>query len=139
MSKAILTALEAALPFAAFQTAVGTGRSQFIVMSESQEKQMGDPANKETLNKSRGSTRADWQAQLQRGRPAHRRGGKQATIRRRRSHFGSVCLKSAVTSRRSFFQRTRVIQLGSRRSKNGCLKQRRIIGENKNSFVSGIS
>ncbi len=66
MSKAILTAIAAALLFAACQTALETGRSQFIVVPESQEKQLGDQAYKETLNKSPRSTRADWQAQLQR-------------------------------------------------------------------------
>lgn len=66
MFKAFLYAIAAALLCAACQTAAGTGRSQFIFMSEAQEQQMGDQAYKETLKKSRLSTRADWQAQLRR-------------------------------------------------------------------------
>jgi len=66
MSKTILSAITAALLFAACQTALETGRSQFIVMSEAQEQQIGDQTYKETLKKSRLSNRADWQAQLQR-------------------------------------------------------------------------
>lgn len=50
----------------ACQTVQQTGRSQFIVVSESQEIQLGEDAYKETLNKSRLSTRSDWQAQLRR-------------------------------------------------------------------------
>jgi len=50
----------------ACQTVQQTGRSQFIVVSESQEIQLGEDAYKETLNKSDLSTRSDWQAQLRR-------------------------------------------------------------------------
>jgi len=66
MFRVILHAIAAALLCAACQTAVGTGRSQFIFLSEAQEQEMGDQAYKETLKKSRLSARADWQAQLQR-------------------------------------------------------------------------
>jgi predicted Zn-dependent protease len=48
------------------QTVQQTGRSQFIVVSEAQEVQLGEDAYKETLNKSRLSTRNDWQTQLRR-------------------------------------------------------------------------
>jgi Zn-dependent protease with chaperone function len=50
----------------ACQTVEMTGRSQFIVVSESQESQLGADAYKETLKKEQLSTRADWQAQLRR-------------------------------------------------------------------------
>jgi predicted Zn-dependent protease len=50
----------------ACQTVQQTGRSQFIVVSESQEQQMGTEAYQETLKKSRLSSRRDWQAQLRR-------------------------------------------------------------------------
>jgi predicted Zn-dependent protease len=50
----------------ACQTVQQTGRSQFIVVSESQESQLGADAYKETLKKERLSARADWQAQLRR-------------------------------------------------------------------------
>jgi predicted Zn-dependent protease len=50
----------------ACQTVEMTGRSQFIVVSESQESQLGADAYKDTLKKERLSTRADWQAQLRR-------------------------------------------------------------------------
>jgi predicted Zn-dependent protease len=50
----------------ACQTVSQTGRSQFIVVSESQERQLGDEAYQETLKKTRLSTRNDWQAQLKR-------------------------------------------------------------------------
>jgi predicted Zn-dependent protease len=43
-----------------------TGRSQFIVVSESQELQLGAEAYQETLKKTPPSTRADWQTQLRR-------------------------------------------------------------------------
>lgn len=48
------------------QTVQETGRSQFIIASESQELQLGDQAYQETLKKNRLSTRNDWQAQLRR-------------------------------------------------------------------------
>jgi metalloendopeptidase OMA1, mitochondrial len=50
----------------ACQTVEQTGRSQFIIVSESQELQLGDQAYQETLKKNRLSTRSDWQAQLRR-------------------------------------------------------------------------
>jgi predicted Zn-dependent protease len=50
----------------ACQTIEQTGRSQFIIASESQELQLGDQAYQETLKKNRPSTRSDWQAQLRR-------------------------------------------------------------------------
>ena len=43
-----------------------TGRSQFIIVSESQEQKLGFEAYQETLKKNRLSWRRDWQAQLQR-------------------------------------------------------------------------
>jgi predicted Zn-dependent protease len=48
------------------QTVQQTGRSQFIVASESQELQLGDQAYQETLKKNRISTRNDWHTQLRR-------------------------------------------------------------------------
>ena len=50
----------------ACQTVEQTGRSQFIIASESQELQLGDQAYQETLKKNRLSTRSDWQVQLRR-------------------------------------------------------------------------
>src|SRR4029450_9986229 len=50
----------------ACQTVEQTGRSQFIIASESQELQLGDQAYQETLKKNRLSTRSDQQAQLRR-------------------------------------------------------------------------
>lgn len=50
----------------ACQSVQQTGRSQFIVVSESQERQLGDQAYRDILKKSRLSTRGDWQAQLRR-------------------------------------------------------------------------
>jgi metalloendopeptidase OMA1, mitochondrial len=50
----------------ACQTVEQTGRSQFIIASESQELQLGDQAYQETLKKNRPSTRSDWQGQLRR-------------------------------------------------------------------------
>jgi predicted Zn-dependent protease len=50
----------------ACQTVQQTGRSQFIVVSESQESQLGEGAYKETLKKEQLSARSDWQAQLRR-------------------------------------------------------------------------
>ncbi|MPZ77506.1 MAG: M48 family metalloprotease [Deltaproteobacteria bacterium] len=48
------------------QTVQQTGRSQFIVVSESQERQLGEDAYKETITKERLSSRQDWQTQLRR-------------------------------------------------------------------------
>jgi predicted Zn-dependent protease len=50
----------------ACQTVQQTGRSQFIVVSETQESQLGEDAYKDTLKKEQLSARADWQAQLRR-------------------------------------------------------------------------
>jgi metalloendopeptidase OMA1, mitochondrial len=50
----------------ACQTVQQTGRSQLIVVSESQESQLGADAYKSTLKKEQLSARADWQAQLRR-------------------------------------------------------------------------
>ena len=55
-----------ALLFVACQVVQQTGRSQFIVVSDAQERQLGDEAYSEMLKKSRLSTRSDWQAQLRR-------------------------------------------------------------------------
>jgi len=55
-----------ALLVIACQTVEQTGRSQFIIVSDSQELQLGVDAYKETLSKNRPSTRSDWQAQLRR-------------------------------------------------------------------------
>jgi len=66
MFKRILCVITVALWCVACQSALQTGRSQFIVVSEAQEQQMGEEAYLETLKKSRVSTRSDWQAQLRR-------------------------------------------------------------------------
>lgn len=50
----------------ACQTVQQTGRTQFIIVSDSQELQLGADAYKETLDKNRLSTRSDWQAQVRR-------------------------------------------------------------------------
>jgi metalloendopeptidase OMA1, mitochondrial len=55
-----------ALLVIACQTVEQTGRSQFIIASQSQELQLGDQAYQETLKKNRRSTRSDWQTQLRR-------------------------------------------------------------------------
>ncbi len=65
MNKSIL-AIAVTLPIVACQTVQQTGRSQFIIVSDAQELQLGQDAYKETLQKSRVSTRSDWQAQLKR-------------------------------------------------------------------------
>ena len=66
MTKVLLGAAGGLFALVACQTVQQTGRSQFIVVSESQELQLGADAYKETLDKSRRSTRKDWQAQLSR-------------------------------------------------------------------------
>ncbi|HMA81608.1 MAG TPA: M48 family metallopeptidase [Candidatus Binatia bacterium] len=66
MSKKISCGIILLLFILACQTVQQTGRSQFIVVSESQEQQLGDDAYLEILKKSRPSTRSDWQAQLRR-------------------------------------------------------------------------
>jgi predicted Zn-dependent protease len=50
----------------ACQSVQQTGRSQFIVISESQERELGDQAYQDILKKSQLSNRSDWQAQLRR-------------------------------------------------------------------------
>jgi predicted Zn-dependent protease len=62
----VLSVVVGLLMIVACQTVSQTGRSQFIVVSESQELQLGDEAYQEVLTKSRLSTRSDWQAQLRR-------------------------------------------------------------------------
>ena len=64
--KHVLTVLLLTLTVLACQTVPMTGRSQFVVVSESRESELGDEAYKETLKKEQLSTRADWQAQLRR-------------------------------------------------------------------------
>ncbi|MGE5217577.1 MAG: M48 family metallopeptidase [Chloroflexota bacterium] len=66
MSKKYFSGMVLFLLVFACQTVQQTGRSQFIVVSESQEQQLGDEAYQETLKKSRLSTRSEWQAQLRR-------------------------------------------------------------------------
>jgi predicted Zn-dependent protease len=64
--RSILGAIAATLLLVACQTVQQTGRSQFIIVSDAQELQLGQDAYKDTLQKSRVSTRSDWQAQLRR-------------------------------------------------------------------------
>jgi predicted Zn-dependent protease len=52
--------------FIACQSVQQTGRSQFIVVSEAQERELGDQAYQDILKKSAPSGRSDWQAQLRR-------------------------------------------------------------------------
>jgi predicted Zn-dependent protease len=66
MIKVLLSGAVGLFLIVACQTVQQTGRSQFIVVSESQELKLGDDAYKETLSKERLSTRKDWQAQLRR-------------------------------------------------------------------------
>jgi len=66
MTKVLLTGSIGLFLIVACQTVQQTGRSQFIIVSESQELKLGDDAYKETLSKERLSTRKDWQAQLRR-------------------------------------------------------------------------
>jgi predicted Zn-dependent protease len=66
VNKPILGAIAVTLLIVACQTVQQTGRSQFIIVSDAQELQLGQDAYKETLQKSRLSTRSDWQAQLRR-------------------------------------------------------------------------
>ena len=66
MKKQVLGSITIALSIFACQTVQQTGRSQFIVVSDSQERQLGEDAYKETLGKNRLSSRSDWQAQLRR-------------------------------------------------------------------------
>jgi predicted Zn-dependent protease len=48
----------------ACQTVEQTGRSQFVVVSESQEAQLGEDAYREIIKKQKLSNRQDWQSQL---------------------------------------------------------------------------
>jgi len=64
MAKKIHGAIALILSIVACQTVQQSGRSQFIVVSESQERQLGEEAYKEILGKKRWSSRGDWQAQL---------------------------------------------------------------------------
>ena len=66
MLRKILGALFLTSFFIACQSVQQTGRSQFIVVSESQERQLGDEAYQDILKKTPLSTRSDWQAQLRR-------------------------------------------------------------------------
>jgi len=50
----------------ACQTVQQTGRTQFVVVSESQESQLGEDAYREILKKQQLSTRQNWQTQLRR-------------------------------------------------------------------------
>ena len=66
MINKILCAVFLMLSMIACQTVEQTGRTQFIIVSDSQELQLGNDAYKETLNKNRLSTRSDWQTQVRR-------------------------------------------------------------------------
>lgn len=66
MYKVVISGFIGLFLIAACQTVQQTGRSQFIVVSEAQERQLGEDAYKETLGKERLSGRSDWQAQLRR-------------------------------------------------------------------------
>jgi predicted Zn-dependent protease len=66
MRNGIYLSLTASIAFYACQTVEQTGRSQFIVVSESQERQLGEDAYKETMGKNRLSANKQWQAQLRR-------------------------------------------------------------------------
>jgi predicted Zn-dependent protease len=66
MNFKVLATVSVLFTTVACQTVEQTGRSQFIVVSESQEMQLGDDAYQEILSKDKLSTRKDWQAQLQR-------------------------------------------------------------------------
>lgn len=66
MTGKFLGAVFLVLSMVACQTVEQTGRTQFIIVSDSQELQLGSDAYKETLNKNRLSTRSDWQAQVRR-------------------------------------------------------------------------
>ena len=61
-----LSAVFILLSLAACQTVQQTGRTQFIIVSDADELQLGQQAYKETLQKNRLSTRSDWQSQLRR-------------------------------------------------------------------------
>jgi len=64
MTGKVLSAAFLGVSLVACQTVQQTGRTQFIIVPDSQELQLGQDAYKETLDKNRLSTRSDWQAQL---------------------------------------------------------------------------
>jgi metalloendopeptidase OMA1, mitochondrial len=66
MTGKLLSAVFLVLSMVACQVVEQTGRTQFIIVSDSQELQLGNDAYKETLDKNRLSTRSDWQAQVRR-------------------------------------------------------------------------
>jgi predicted Zn-dependent protease len=66
INRSLVVAVFLIVALVSCQTVQQTGRSQFIVVSESQERQLGEDAYKETLKKDQLSTRQDWQAQLRR-------------------------------------------------------------------------
>jgi predicted Zn-dependent protease len=66
MTGKVLSAAFLGVFIVACQTVQQTGRTQFIIVPDSQELQLGQDAYKETLDKNRLSTRSDWQAQLRR-------------------------------------------------------------------------
>lgn len=66
METRILSVIIGLLLIGACQTVGQTGRSQLIMVSEPQERQLGDDAYRDILQKNRLSTRSDWQAQLRR-------------------------------------------------------------------------
>lgn len=66
MTKLSLSGAVGLFLIVACQTVQQTGRSQFIVVSESQELKLGEDAYKEALSKQHPSTRNDWQTQLRR-------------------------------------------------------------------------
>jgi predicted Zn-dependent protease len=59
-------AIVSILTVVACETVQQTGRSQFLMVSESQEQQLGEDAYQETLKKHRLSSRGEWQAQIRR-------------------------------------------------------------------------
>lgn len=66
MIRTRLTAMVLATALVGCQTVQQTGRSQFVFVSESQERELGQDAYKEALKKYPLSARQDWQAQLRR-------------------------------------------------------------------------
>jgi metalloendopeptidase OMA1, mitochondrial len=66
MNLKVLSAVLPVFALVACQTVQQTGRTQFIVVSESQESELGTEAYKDTLEKTPLSKRQDWQTQLRR-------------------------------------------------------------------------
>jgi metalloendopeptidase OMA1, mitochondrial len=62
----VLSAVILIFAVPACQTIQQTGRSQFIVVSESQEPQLGNDAYRDVLNKQKISANREWQARLTR-------------------------------------------------------------------------